>query len=211
MTGMLERMSAGFRLAGDYDELVDLTRSIERAAGELGGVGHVASSRGDILEVLRSARERLELAQAELSRQPTRPELEPEPDPPLRPEPEPPAPLRPREQVEPSPAVMDLIDVSDMLLMAARSDGAHGRETFELLHRRLQTALEKDGLRLIESEDARFDPAEQEILEVRPTADSGRDGVVCQTVRPGYAIGDLIVRAQQVVVYRHEEGADDAR
>ena len=227
MTGLLTRIRVGLRLARDYDELIALAQSIERAAAELTGMKDATPSRTDVLGALRVARECLdELAGVAATRTPVlpewaqEPEHESEPPEPVatepsgatteQPHPEPSKPPQ-RELPGPSPAVMDLIGVRDMLLMAADSDGAHGRGTFELLHRRLGAALEKEGLRLIETEGARFDPAAQEILDVRPTADPGRDGIVCATVRPGYAIGDRILRVQQVVVYRHKEGVGDAR
>ena len=39
-------------------------------------------------------------------------------------------------------------------------------------------------------------------MDVRFTTDAGQDECVCETVRPGYALGERVVRPQQVIVYR---------
>ncbi len=49
-----------------------------------------------------------------------------------------------------------------------------------------------------------FDDARQEIIETRATDDPSLDEHVCQTIRPGYALGERVLRAQQVVVYTLE-------
>jgi hypothetical protein len=218
VTSFLARMSACFRLARRYDELMAVARSIKHAAWSLdGSAQHAEPSAQDPFDLLCAARDHLELAVAYAGRGPVTPEVEqvaPEPEPELEPAviPAPPDVETPRrEPAGPPQFVTDLIEVSDMLLMAANSTALHGHETFEVLYRRLGAVLEKEGVRVIDWEDGRYDPTEQEIVEVRPTVDAGRDGVVCDTVRPGYAFGDRIMRVQKVVVHQHNKGAADAR
>ena len=108
-----------------------------------------------------------------------------------------------RGDAEPSPAIMELITVCDMVALAARGDDGSAREMLAGLDRRLGRVFEKAGVRSLDDRGP-LDYLYQEIIETRPTADPDQDEVVCETVRRGYAVGDRVLRPQQVIAYRLE-------
>ena len=50
---------------------------------------------------------------------------------------------------------------------------------------------------------SKFDPNEAEAVRVDPVDDPERDGCVTETLRPGYRMGDLVIRPARVAVGRH--------
>ena len=65
----------------------------------------------------------------------------------------------------------------------------------------LQT-LERHGVVRIAPDGEPFDPAVAEAVRVDSVQDPAQDGVVTQTLRPGYTLGDQLVRPAAVAVGR---------
>jgi hypothetical protein len=210
-------LRTGLRLARSYDELITLALEAERQARLLNGLegeGPRGASSNDVLAVLGSACALLQRAEgravgaalpARLPEPPAPlrepPARLPEPEP--RPEPEPasdPAPVR--HAARPPQAVTELIALRDMVTAASESDGA--AKALAAVGRKLGHVLEREGVRALEDE-GEFDYRFQEIVDVRRTADPGQDERVCETIRPGYALGERVLRPQQVVVYRLDD------
>lgn len=63
-------------------------------------------------------------------------------------------------------------------------------------------ALERHGVVRIAPDGEPFDPTLAEAVRVDPVQDPEQDGVVTQTLRPGYRLGDQLVRPAAVAVGR---------
>ncbi|HET9298983.1 MAG TPA: nucleotide exchange factor GrpE, partial [Candidatus Polarisedimenticolaceae bacterium] len=62
--------------------------------------------------------------------------------------------------------------------------------------------LERHGVVRIAPDGEPFDPAVAEAVRVDPVTDPELDGVVTETMRPGYRLGDQLVRPAAVAVGR---------
>jgi molecular chaperone GrpE len=101
--------------------------------------------------------------------------------------------------------LLDVVDSLDRALEAARasaaSDGADPLlQGIALVHRQFLAKLEGFGVKRIESEGQRFDPAVHEAISAVPAAAPDQDGVVVGVVRHGYRIGDDVLRPAAVAV-----------
>jgi molecular chaperone GrpE len=70
----------------------------------------------------------------------------------------------------------------------------------EMVRRQFHAKLESLGVRKIEVEGQRFDPALHEAISSVPAASPEQDGLVVGTVRSGYRIGDEVLRPAAVAV-----------
>jgi molecular chaperone GrpE len=72
----------------------------------------------------------------------------------------------------------------------------------DMVRRQFLSKLEGLGVRPIESADTRFDPAVHEAVTTVPAATPDQDGMVVGVIRPGYRIGDDVLRPASVAVAR---------
>ncbi len=91
-----------------------------------------------------------------------------------------------------------LDDLERTLEAAERHEEAALVEGVRLVERSLRSALEKEGLREIETTGA-FDPHVHEALMAKPT-DGVEPGSVVEVLQRGYRIGDRVVRPARVIV-----------
>lgn len=75
-------------------------------------------------------------------------------------------------------------------------------EGVTLVRDRFLATLERHGVEKIEPEGEEFDPNVAEALRVDPVDDPDLDGKVTELLRPGYCLGDRVIRAAQVAVGR---------
>lgn len=69
---------------------------------------------------------------------------------------------------------------------------------------RFLSILERHGVtKLVPANE--FDPGEAEAVRVDPVDSAEADGIVTETLRPGYRIGDRVIRAAQVAVGRYQK------
>ena len=68
-----------------------------------------------------------------------------------------------------------------------------------LIYRKLQGALESQGLKLIDLKGARFDPALHEAVTYEPSSDH-EEGDILGEVQKGYKLGDRVLRPSLVRV-----------
>jgi molecular chaperone GrpE len=97
--------------------------------------------------------------------------------------------------------VKELLPILDDLERALAAVGEHEEATVEegvrLVHRSLESLLERNGVRLIET-NGKFDPHVHEALLSQPS--DAEEGSVIDVVQKGYAIGDRVVRPARVVI-----------
>jgi molecular chaperone GrpE len=78
-----------------------------------------------------------------------------------------------------------------------------------LARTRFFAALERHGISRLDLDGTEFDPTRAEALRVDPVDEPDRDGVVTETLRPGYALGERVVRPARVAVGRHAGAGSD--
>lgn len=98
----------------------------------------------------------------------------------------------------------ELLPVRDSLEMGLAAagedvDAAKLREGVELTLKQLTAAMEKFGLREVNSVGAKFNPAEHEAMAMLPT-DQAEPNTVAQVVQKGYRLNDRLVRPAKVLV-----------
>jgi molecular chaperone GrpE len=74
-----------------------------------------------------------------------------------------------------------------------------------LIARKLLKSLSDEGVEPLSPLGERFDPNYHEAVLLATTDDPELDEVVSQVLLTGYRLGDRLLRAAQVIVYRHEE------
>ena len=103
----------------------------------------------------------------------------------------------------------DFLAVADDLARALSADGADAeaiRQGVEITHRSLMHLLSREGVAPIEAEGQPFDPAWHEAVGTVPAHQVGKEpDTVAHVVRPGYRIGDRLLRPARVIVATAEE------
>lgn len=106
-----------------------------------------------------------------------------------------------------------LLETHDGLELAYRAPGRGGgavdpalerlREGVGLTLSSLEKRIAELGATRIEVLGLPFDPRTGEAIDLEPVPDAARDGVVIEELRPGWRIGDRVLRAARVRVGRH--------
>ena len=102
--------------------------------------------------------------------------------------------------------LLEVVDNLDRAIESAKSPAAPADsgqaliEGIELVRRQFLAKLEAFGVKRIEIEDGRFDPALHEAITTVPAANPDRDGLIAGVVRQGYRIGDDVLRPAAVAV-----------
>lgn len=100
----------------------------------------------------------------------------------------------------------DLIDLSDELeraLSAAQGDESPLAQGIRLIHTELRRRLQSIGMKRMEVIGTRFDPNIAEAIDVLPVDRPEDDEMVVEELRPGFMLGDQVVRAARVTVGRY--------
>ena len=105
----------------------------------------------------------------------------------------------------------DLLEVVDNLERAIESGRqASGAEALvqgvEMVRAQFLAKLDGLGVRRVEAIGARFDPALHEAATTVPASNPAEDGMVVGVIRPGYTIGDDVLRPAVVAVARLTSG-----
>jgi molecular chaperone GrpE len=97
---------------------------------------------------------------------------------------------------------LEVLDNLDRAVDSAQSGASPEAlvQGIEMVRRQFHAKLESLGVRKIEVEGQRFDPALHEAISSVPAASPDQDGVVVGTVRSGYRIGDEVLRPAAVAV-----------
>ncbi len=97
-----------------------------------------------------------------------------------------------------------LLPILDSFEIAIKnSDDGHEKKGLELIYSQLFTALEKEGLRPINSVGERLDPYRHEALLSEKTDDAEKDGVVAEELSRGYMWKDSVLRTGKVKIFKH--------
>jgi molecular chaperone GrpE len=105
-------------------------------------------------------------------------------------------------------AVRRYLDIADDLDRALKSknrpregDDAVWADGIELIHRKLISAFEADGVKMIEITGKYFDPNLHEAISNEDSKDH-ESGQIIEVVQPGYTLGERVIRPARVRVAR---------
>ena len=79
-------------------------------------------------------------------------------------------------------------------------------EGVEMARKRFLGALQKHGVEPLDPTGTEFDPNEAEALQTVPVESAELDGTVIATLRPGYRLGERVIRPARVTVGRYVSG-----
>ncbi|PYR58172.1 MAG: nucleotide exchange factor GrpE [Acidobacteria bacterium] len=98
--------------------------------------------------------------------------------------------------------LLDIVDNLERAIDAARRAGTAEvlLQGVELVRQQFLSKLEGLGVKPIEANGRPFDPLVHEAVTTVPAADASQDGLVVGVVRPGYRIGDDVLRPALVAV-----------
>jgi molecular chaperone GrpE len=101
--------------------------------------------------------------------------------------------------------LLDSMDDLDLALEhASRTPEAESlAQGVELARKRFLATLERHGVRPVIPDGEEFDPNEAEAVRVDPVDAADENGKVTETLRPGYRLGERVIRAARVAVGRY--------
>ncbi len=99
--------------------------------------------------------------------------------------------------------LLDVVDGLDMAL-ASTKDDPH-QKGLDGIYRRLMQILQRYGMRAIEAEGKKFDPAEHESIAEEEVQDEAQDQVVLQELQKGYRMHDKVIRPARVKIGLYKE------
>lgn len=94
---------------------------------------------------------------------------------------------------------IDDLDLALVHVSDAEADGSLAQGVRIVRDKFLET-LERRGVERVDPTGEAFDPNQAEAIRVDPVDDAGRKGTVTETLRPGYRLGDRVIRVAQVAV-----------
>jgi molecular chaperone GrpE len=98
-------------------------------------------------------------------------------------------------------ALLEVLDDLDRTLQAAEgSSDPSLAKGVELVAGKLVGALQGIGLQRLDGDGVPFDPNQHEAVQQQPAEEPRDEPVVAQVLRPGYKLGDRVLRAAMVVV-----------
>jgi molecular chaperone GrpE len=102
--------------------------------------------------------------------------------------------------------LLDVVDNLDRAIEAARTAGPDSTllQGVEMVRAQFLAKLDGHGVRPLDAEGRRFDPAVHEAAATVRVADPGQDGVIVGVIRRGYAIRDEVLRPAVVAVAAFE-------
>jgi molecular chaperone GrpE len=105
-------------------------------------------------------------------------------------------------------AIRRYLDIADDLERALKSknrptegNGAVWADGIDLIHRKMITAFETDGVKLIDTDGKFFDPNMHEAISHEDSPDH-ESGQIIEVVQPGYTLGEKVIRPARVRVAR---------
>ena len=98
--------------------------------------------------------------------------------------------------------LLDVVDNLDRAIDAGRAthQGDPLLEGVSIVRDQFLAKLAGFGVARIDALGQTFDPSAHEAVTTVPTTDPARDHVVCGVIRPGYRLGDEVLRPAQVAV-----------
>lgn len=102
--------------------------------------------------------------------------------------------------------MLDVLDAMERSLLAAGSASVNPESLLEgmrMVHQLMVSKLQSMGLQRIETVGQPFDPRMHEALAVAAVKDPAQHNVVLHELKPGFTMGERVVRPAQVQVGKH--------
>ncbi|HEY0872773.1 MAG TPA: nucleotide exchange factor GrpE [Vicinamibacterales bacterium] len=98
--------------------------------------------------------------------------------------------------------LLEVVDNLDRALDSARQGGSNDAlvQGVEMVRRQFMTKLEGFGVTRIDADGQPFDPQLHDAISTVPASSPEQDGIIVGTVRPGYRIGEDVLRPAAVAV-----------
>ena len=99
--------------------------------------------------------------------------------------------------------LLEVVDNLDRAIEAGRASSSSSDallQGVEMVRRQFLAKLEGFGVTRFEADAQRFDPELHEAITTVPASSAGQDGRIVGVIRPGYRIGDQILRPAGVAV-----------
>ncbi len=103
-------------------------------------------------------------------------------------------------KVEPAPLASDLIRLRDHLLVFKINTEGDALKVINSIYKEQGKILKANGVEPIE-DNGLFNPDKHTIIETKQTSDISLNDNIFDTVRPGYRMGDVVIRNQEVIIY----------
>ncbi len=103
--------------------------------------------------------------------------------------------------------LLDVLDNLERAMSAAQASQNFGAllEGLDLVERQFLSKLQAFGVARLDALGDAFDPSRHEAVATVPVTDADQDGRVTGVIRPGYSIGDEVLRPAMVAVGRLED------
>lgn len=100
--------------------------------------------------------------------------------------------------------ILEALDDLDLAIEHARGNPAAAAfaQGAAIARDRFVAALQRGGVERMELNGTEFDPNVAEALAMEPVDDPAKGGTVLRTTRPGYRLGERVLRAARVIVGR---------
>lgn len=109
-------------------------------------------------------------------------------------------------------SLLDVLDNLDRAVESARSAGTPSEDPLlqgvEMVRRQFLGKLESFDIRRIAADGEQFDPMLHEAVSAVPVDESRDEGRIVGVVRPGYRIGDEVLRPALVAVAKSRQSVD---
>lgn len=104
--------------------------------------------------------------------------------------------------------LLDVVDNLDRAIDSARQGGSTDAllQGVEMVRRQFLAKLEGLGVKRMHVDQQPFDPTQHEAVSNVPVTNPEQDGMVVGTVRPGYRIGEDVLRPAAVAVGKRNSG-----
>lgn len=103
-------------------------------------------------------------------------------------------------------ALLPVLDSFELAIKNSNNNDNPEIEKFkkgmELIYAQLFSILTDTGLRVIDTENKKFDPYKHEVLMVKPGKD---DDTIVQEFQKGYMLNDTVLRHSKVMISKHED------
>lgn len=98
--------------------------------------------------------------------------------------------------------LLEVVDNLDRAVDSARQGASQDAllQGIEMVRRQFLAKLDGLGVKRLDADGQPFDPTRHEAISTVPAASAEQDGIIVGTVRPGYMIGDDVLRPAAVAV-----------
>ncbi|QQS60802.1 nucleotide exchange factor GrpE [Candidatus Falkowbacteria bacterium] len=107
--------------------------------------------------------------------------------------------------------ILDLLPVYDNLKLSLKHSGGEGNESWltGLQHviQQFRKVLEEAGVKEIQTEREKFDPATMEAVENRETTEKKLDHTVAEELKAGYTLNNKVIAPARVAVFTINKGS----